>query len=74
MAHPGKMVARFWVQRARSLIAASQTGNLDLAAAESRALQAASSPRQSGATLLPIVAVGADADKSFLGANYGFDF
>lgn len=65
-----------------SLIAATQTGNLGLAAAESRVLQADARVRQSGAALLPTVGVGADATKqthsgSFsisLGANYEFDF
>ena len=65
-----------------SLIAAAQTGNLDLVAAETRVLQADASARQSGAALLPIVGVGADANKqthggSFsvsLGASYEFDF
>jgi len=64
------------------LIAATQTGNLDLAAAETRVLQADASVRQSGAALLPFVGVGADASKqthsgSFsvsLGASYEFDF
>ena len=64
------------------LIAATQTGNLDLAAAETRVLQADASVRQSGAALLPIVDVGADANKqthsgSFsvsAGASYEFDF
>jgi multidrug efflux system outer membrane protein len=64
------------------LIAATQTGNLDLAAAESRVLQADARVRQSGAALLPTVGASADANKqqhsgSFsvaLGASYEFDF
>jgi NodT family efflux transporter outer membrane factor (OMF) lipoprotein len=64
------------------LIAAAQTGNLDLAAAETRVLQADASARASGAALLPSVGLGADASKqthggSFsvsLGASYEFDF
>jgi multidrug efflux system outer membrane protein len=65
-----------------SLIVATQTGNLDLAAAETRILQADASVRQSGAALLPSLDVGADANKqthsgSFsvsAGASYEFDF
>ncbi len=64
------------------MIATAQTGNLDLAAAETRVLQADASVRASGAALLPSVGLGADASKqthggSFsvsLGASYEFDF
>jgi NodT family efflux transporter outer membrane factor (OMF) lipoprotein len=64
------------------LIATTQTGNLDLAAAQARVLQADARVRQSGAALLPTVGLGADATKqthsgSFgvsLGASYEFDF
>ena len=64
------------------LIAATQTGNLDLAGAETRVLQADARVRQSGAALLPTVGLNADANKqthsgSFgvsLGASYEFDF
>jgi NodT family efflux transporter outer membrane factor (OMF) lipoprotein len=64
------------------LIASTQTGNLDLAAAETRVLQADARVRQSGAALLPTVGLGADANKQLhsggfsvsLGASYEFDF
>jgi NodT family efflux transporter outer membrane factor (OMF) lipoprotein len=64
------------------LIVATQTGNLDLAAAEARVFQADARVRQSGAALLPTVGASVDANKqqhsgSFsvaLGASYEFDF
>ena len=64
------------------LIAATQTGNLDLAVAEARVLQADARVRQSGAALLPTVGLSADANKQLhsgsfgvsLGASYEFDF
>ena len=64
------------------LIAATQTGNLDLAAAEARVLEADARVRQSGAALLPTVSLSGDATKvqnggSFrasLGASYELDF
>jgi outer membrane protein TolC len=64
------------------LIATTQSGNLDLAAAEARVLQADARVRQSGAALLPTVSLSGDATKiknggSFragLGASYELDF
>ena len=64
------------------LIATTQMGNLDLAAAEARVLQADAAARQAGTALLPTVGLSADATKqthsgSFgasLGASYEFDF
>jgi NodT family efflux transporter outer membrane factor (OMF) lipoprotein len=64
------------------LIAGTQSGNLDLAAAEARLLEADARVRQSGAALLPTVSLGGDATKvqnggSFrasLGASYELDF
>ena len=64
------------------LIAASQTGNLDLAAAESRVIQADARVRQSGAALLPTVGVSAGVTKqtrnsgfdASVGVSYEFDF
>lgn len=64
------------------LIAATQTDNLDLTAAETRVLQADARVRQSGAALLPTVGLNAAANQqkrngSFsvsLGASYEFDF
>ena len=65
------------------LIAMTQSGNLDLAAAESRILQADARVRQVGSTLLPTVSIGADANRNTsggrsadisIGASYEFDF
>jgi NodT family efflux transporter outer membrane factor (OMF) lipoprotein len=64
------------------LIAAAQTGNLDLAAAQTRVLQADARVRQAGASLLPSVGFSADAARqtrsdSFglsLGTSYELDF
>lgn len=65
-----------------ALIASAQTGNLDLAAAEARVLQADARVRQAGSSLLPSVGFSADASRqtrsdSFglsLGASYELDF
>jgi NodT family efflux transporter outer membrane factor (OMF) lipoprotein len=66
------------------LIATTQAGNLSLAAAEARVLQADARVRQAGAALLPTVGFGADARREFvsdsdafglsLGASYELDF
>ena len=66
------------------LIATTQAGNLTLAAAEARVLQADARVRQAGAALLPTVDFGADARREFvsssdafglsLGASYELDF
>jgi NodT family efflux transporter outer membrane factor (OMF) lipoprotein len=64
------------------LIGTTQSGNLNVAAAEARVLQADARVRQSGAALLPTVGLNADARQqtnsgSFgvsLGASYEFDF
>jgi NodT family efflux transporter outer membrane factor (OMF) lipoprotein len=64
------------------LIATTQSGNLDLAAAEARVLQADARVRQSGAALLPTVSLNGDATKiqnggafrAGLGASYELDF
>lgn len=67
-----------------TLIAASQAGNLSLAAAEARVLQADARVREAGAALLPTIDFGADARREFrarsdsfglsLGASYELDF
>ena len=66
------------------LIAAAQNGNLDLAAAETRILQADARVREVGSALLPTVSIGADTGLRTgsnatptgisLGASYEFDF
>ncbi|MSP95327.1 MAG: efflux transporter outer membrane subunit [Alphaproteobacteria bacterium] len=64
-----------------SLIAATQAGNFDLAAAEARVLQADARIRQTGSILLPTVELSGDANQSrnsggfgvSLGANYELD-
>jgi NodT family efflux transporter outer membrane factor (OMF) lipoprotein len=65
------------------LIAMTQAGNLDLAAAEARILQADARVRQVGSTLLPTVSIGADVNRQTsggrsadvsIGASYEFDF
>lgn len=65
------------------LIGTAQVGNLSLAAAEARVLQADARIREVGASLLPSVGLGADASRSFrsntdifgvsLGASYELD-
>jgi NodT family efflux transporter outer membrane factor (OMF) lipoprotein len=65
------------------LIATAQAGNLSLAAAEARVVQADARVRQAGASLLPTVGLSADASHSFtpnfsnvglsLGASYEVD-
>lgn len=67
-----------------TLIAATQSGNLDLAAAETRILQADARVREVGSALLPTVSIGADTNLQTrsnatptgisLGASYEFDF
>ena len=66
-----------------TLIATAQSGNLDLAAAETRIVQADARVRQVGANLLPTVSIGADANRQTsggrsagvsIGASYEFDF
>lgn len=52
-----------------SLIAAAQTENLSLAAAEARVVQADARVRQAGASLLPTVGVGFDALKQASGKS-----
>lgn len=73
----------FGSQELDSLIATAQGGNLDLAAAETRILQADARVRQVGSALLPTVSIGADANRQTdggrsagisLGASYEFDF
>lgn len=67
------------------LIATAQAGNLGLAAAEARVVQADARVRQAGAALLPSVGLGGDARREFssrsgdsfglsLGASYELDF
>lgn len=64
-----------------SLIAETQSDNLDLAAAELRVLQADARVRQAGSSLLPTVGVSAGANRSLdrsnfdvgLGVNYELD-
>jgi NodT family efflux transporter outer membrane factor (OMF) lipoprotein len=64
------------------LIAGAQTGNLDMAAAEARVIQADARAREAGAALLPTVSFSADAAKQThsgnlslgLGASYELDF
>jgi NodT family efflux transporter outer membrane factor (OMF) lipoprotein len=66
------------------LIAAAQTQNLDLAAAETRILQAEARIRQAGSALLPTVSIGGDTSVQAegggipagltFGASYEFDF
>ena len=64
------------------LIATTQSGNLNVAAAEARVLQADARVRQSGAALFPTIGLGADARQQTnsgafgvsLGASYEFDF
>jgi len=65
-----------------TLIATTQTENLDLAAAEARVLQADARVRETGAALLPALNGGATASQQThggtfglsLGASYEFDF
>jgi outer membrane protein, multidrug efflux system len=65
-----------------TLIATTQTQNLDLAAAEARVLQADARVRETGTALLPTITAGANASKqthsgtfsASLGASYEFDF
>jgi NodT family efflux transporter outer membrane factor (OMF) lipoprotein len=68
-----------------SLIAATQGGNLDVAAAETRILQADARVREVGSVLLPTVSIGGDTNLRSgsggatptgisLGASYEFDF
>jgi len=73
----------FGSEELNGLIAAAQSGNLDLAAAESRILQADARVRQVGSALLPTVSIGADANRQIsggrsagisIGASYEFDF
>jgi multidrug efflux system outer membrane protein len=66
------------------LITAAQAGNLSLAAAEARVLQADARVREAGAALLPSVDLGADGKREFssrsdsfglsFGASYELDF
>ena len=66
------------------LIISAQTGNLDLAAAETRILQADARVRQVGSALLPTVSIGGDTNLQTgsnatptglsIGASYEFDF
>ena len=66
------------------LITSAQTGNLDLAAAETRILQADARVRQVGSALLPTVSIGGDTNLQTgsnatptglsIGASYEFDF
>jgi len=73
----------FGSQELDSLIATTQGGNLDLAAAETRILQADARVRQVGSALLPNVSIGSDTNLQAsggtpagisLGASYEFDF
>jgi len=73
----------FGSQELDSLIATAQSGNLDLAAAETRILQADARVRQVGSVLLPTVAIGGDTNLQAeggtptglsIGASYEFDF
>ena len=73
----------FGSEELNGLIVATQAGNLDLAAAESRILQADARVRAVGANLLPTVAISADANRQTsggrsagisIGASYEFDF
>ncbi len=65
-----------------AFIADTQSGNLDLAAAETRVLQADARVRETGAALLPTVGLSADASQQThtggfgvgLGASYELDF
>jgi NodT family efflux transporter outer membrane factor (OMF) lipoprotein len=67
------------------LIVSAQSGNLDLAAAETRILQADARVREAGSALLPTVSIGGDTNLRSgsggstptgvsLGASYEFDF
>jgi NodT family efflux transporter outer membrane factor (OMF) lipoprotein len=74
----------FGSQELDGLIAAAQGGNLDLAAAETRILQADARVRQVGSALLPTVSIGGDTNLQSgsnatptgvsIGASYEFDF
>jgi NodT family efflux transporter outer membrane factor (OMF) lipoprotein len=74
----------FGSQELDGLIASAQSGNLDLAAAETRILQADARVRQVGSALLPTVSIGGDTSLQSgsnatptgvsIGASYEFDF
>ena len=73
----------FGSEELNSLILAAQSGNLDLASAEQRIIQADARVRQVGSTLLPTVSIGGDVSRRTsgsrsadisLGASYEFDF
>ncbi len=75
----------FGSEELNGLILSAQSGNLDLAAAETRILQADARVRQVGSALLPTVSIGGDTNLRTgsggatptglsLGASYEFDF
>jgi NodT family efflux transporter outer membrane factor (OMF) lipoprotein len=74
----------FGSEELNTLILATQGGNLDLIAAETRILQADARVREVGSALLPTVSIGADTNLQTgsnatptgisLGASYEFDF
>ena len=73
----------FGSQELDGLIASAQSGNLDVAAAETRILQADARVREVGSALLPTVSIGGDSNLRSaggtptgvsLGASYEFDF
>jgi NodT family efflux transporter outer membrane factor (OMF) lipoprotein len=73
----------FGSEELNGLIVSAQSGNLDLAAAETRILQADARVREVGSALLPTVSIGASTDLPTdggtptgvsLGASYEFDF
>ncbi len=73
----------FGSEELNGLIVSAQSGNLDLAAAETRILQADARVRQAGSALLPTVSIGASSDLPTdggtptgvsLAASYEFDF
>jgi NodT family efflux transporter outer membrane factor (OMF) lipoprotein len=73
----------FGSEELNGLIVSAQSGNLDLAAAETRILQADARVREVGSALLPTVSIGSDTNLRTaggtptgvsIGASYEFDF